>query len=242
MEKTYRQGIGFLKLDESLCLDSEMSDEMYRELTGVPYADAVGAVMRTDAYSDALAKIREDDSIFQIPIGDDGTPEPLATMLMFGLEPKDALWHSLYDSLIEKTIGESPSIPIEGDFLYAVRCGLADLDETALLHVLRNEGRDGKWNGYASDSKYVFTKYAFTGNTGLCFENDEFLLHAYDWGETYYGGLNMANFWHKSTGAVIDWYKYIGRGTCGNSKAIGILEAGGFHEIIESCINSLLEE
>lgn len=242
MEKTYRQGIGFLKLDESLCLDSEMSDEMYRELTGVPYADAVGAVMRTDAYSDALAKIREDDSIFQIPIGDDGTPEPLATMSMFGLEPKDALWHSLYDSLIEKTIGESPSIPIEGDFLYAVRCGLADLDETALLHVLRNEGRDGKWNGYASDSKYVFTKYAFTGNTGLCFENNEFLLHAYDWGETYYGGLNMANFWHKSTGAVIDWYKYIGRGTCGNSKAIGILEAGEFHEIIESCINSLLEE
>ena len=242
MEKTYRQGIGFLKLDESLCLDSEMSDEMYRELAGIPYATAVDAAMKTNAYSDALAKIREDDDIFQIPIGDDGTPEPLATMSMFGLEPKDELWHSLYGSLIEKTIGEPPSIPIKGDTLYTVRCGLADLDEVALLHALRDDGQDGKWNGYASDSKYVFTKYAFTGNTGLCFENDDFLLHAYDWGETYYGGLNMANFWHKPTGAVIDWYKYIGRGTCGNSKAIGILEAGGFHEIIESCIDSLQDE
>lgn len=237
MGKTYRQGIGFLKLDKSLCLDSEMSDEMYRKLSGIPYAAAVDAAMKTDAYSDALAKIREDDGIFQISIGNDGMPEPFATMSMFGLEPKDVLWHSLYGSLIEKTIGESPSIPIEGDFLYAVRCGLADLDESALLRVLRDEGRDGKWNGYTSDSRYVFT-----GNTGMCFENDEFLLHAYDWGETYYGGLNMANFWHKPTGAVIDWYKYIGRGTCGNSKAIGILEARGFHDIIESCINSLLEE
>lgn len=237
MVKTYRQGIGFLKLDESLCLDSEMSDEMYRDLAGIPYATAVDAAMKTDAYSDALAKIREDDDIFQIPIGNDGTPEPLATMSMFGLEPKDALWHSLYDSLIEKTIGESPSIPIEGDSLYTVRYGLAALDETALLYVLRNEGRDGKWNGYTSDSRYVFT-----GNTGMCFENDEFLLHAYDWGETYYGGLNIANFWHKPTGAVIDWYKYIGRGTCGNQKAIWILEAGGFHEIVESCIDSLQDE
>lgn len=237
MGKTYRQGIGFLKLDESLCLDSEMSDAMYRELAGIPYAAAVDAVMKTDAYSDALAKIREDDDVFQIPIGDDGTPEPLATMSMFGLEPKDALWHSIYGSLIEKTIEEPPSIPIEGDFLYAVRCGLADLDETALLHALRDEGRDGKWNGYTSDSRY-----AFTGNTGMCFENDEFLLHAYDWGETYYGGLNMANFWHKPTGAVIDWYKYIGRGTCGNSKAIELLKAGGFHEIIESCIGSVSDD
>lgn len=237
MENMYRQGIGFLKLDESLYLDSEMSDEMYRELAGVPYADAVDAAMKTDAYSDAFAKIRKDDGVLQIPIGDDGTPEPLATMSMFGLEPKDALWHSLYDSLIEKTIGEPPSIAIEGDFLYTVRCGLADLDETTLLHVLRDEGQDGEWNGYNYDSRYVFT-----GNTGMCFENDEFLLHAYDWGETYYGGLNMTNFWHKPTGTVIDWYKYIGRGTCGNSKAIGILEARGFHEIIESCINSLLEE
>lgn len=237
MEKTYRQGIGFLKLDESLCLDSEMSDEMYRELAGIPYATAVDAAIKTNAYSDALAKIRKDDDVLQIPIGDDGTPEPLAKMSMFGLEPKDALWHSLYDSLIEKTIGESPSIPIEGDFLYTVRCGLADLDETALLRALRDEGRDGKWNGYSYDSRYVFT-----GNTGLCFENDEFLLHAYDWGETYYGELNMANFWHKPTGAVIDWYKYIGRGTCGNSKAIGILKAGGFHEIVESCIDSLQDE
>lgn len=237
MGKTYRQGIGFLKLDESLCLDSEMSDEMYRELAGIPYATAVDAAMKTDAYSNALAKIREDDDILQIPIGDDGTPEPFATMSMFGLEPKDALWHSLYDSLIEKTIGEPPSIAIEGDFLYTVRCGLADLDETALLRVLRDEGRDGKWNGYTFDARY-----AFTSNTGLCFENDEFLLHAYDWGETYYGGLNMANFWHKPTGAVIDWYKYIGRGTCGNSKAIELLKAGGFHEIIESCIGSVSDD
>lgn len=237
MEKTYRQGIGFLKLDESLYLDSEMSDAMYRELTGVPYADAVDAAMETDAYSDALAEIREDDVIFEIPFGSDGEPNPSAVMSMFGLEPKDALWHSLYGSLIEKTIGEPPSMPIEGDFLYAVRCGLADLDEATLLRVLRDEGRDGKWNGYTYDSQYVFT-----GNTGMCFENDEFLLHAYDWGETYYGGLNIANFWHKPTGAVIDWYKYIGRGTCGNSKAIGILEAGGFHEIIESCIDSLQDE
>ena len=36
MVKTYRQGIGFLKFDESLCLDSEMSDEMYRDLAGIP--------------------------------------------------------------------------------------------------------------------------------------------------------------------------------------------------------------
>lgn len=237
MGKTYRQGIGFLKLDESLYLDSEMSDGMYRELTGIPYAAAVDAVMRTDAYFDALAKINQDDDIFEMPFGSDGEPEPPAVMSMFGLEPKDALWHSIYGSLIEATIGESPSIPIERDFLYTVRCGLADLDEAALLRVLRDEGRDGKWNGYTYDSRYVFT-----GNTGMCFENDEFLLHAYDWGETHYGGLNMANFWHKPTGAVIDWYKYIGRGTCGNSKAIGMLEAGGFHEIIESCIDSLQDE
>lgn len=237
MGKTYRQGIGFLKLDKSLYLGSEMSDAMYRELTSVPYADAVDAAMKTDAYSDALVKISEDDGIFEIPLGIDGKPNPSAVMSMFGLEPKDALWHSLYDSLIEKTIGEPPSIPIEGDFLYTIRCGLADLDETALLRVLRDEGQDGKWNGYTSDSKYVFT-----GNTGLCFENDEFLLHAYDWGETYYGGLNMANFWHKPTGAVIDWYKYIGRGTCGNSKAIRILEAEGFHDIIEFCIESASDD
>lgn len=237
MGKTYRQGIGFLKLDKSLYLDSEMSDAMYRELTGIPYADAVDAAMKTDAYSDALVKISEDDGIFEIPLGIDGKPNPSAVMSMFGLEPKDALWHSLYDSLIEKTIGEPPSIPIEGDFLYTVRYGLADLDETALLRVLRDEGRNGKWNGYTYDSRYVFT-----GNTGMCFENDEFLLHAYDWGETYYGGLNMANFWHKPTGAVIDWYKYIGRGTCGNSKAIRILEAEGFHDIIEFCIESASDD
>lgn len=237
MGKTYRQGIGFLVLDEALVLDSEMTDEMYLELAGIPYSAAVDSVMGTDGYSDAVSKVAEDEDIFQIPIGIDGKPEPSAVMSMFGLEPKDALWHSLYGSLIEKTIGESPSIPIEGDFLYTVRCGLADLDEATLLRVLRDEGRDGKWNGYTYDSRYVFT-----GNTGMCFENDEFLLHAYDWGETYYGGLNIANFWHKPTGAVIDWYKYIGRGTCGNSKAIGILEAGGFHEIIESCIDSLQDE
>lgn len=237
MGKTYRQGIDFLVLDEALALDSEMTDEMYLELAGIPYSAAVDSVMGTDEYSEAVSKAAEDEDIFQIPISADGKPESSAVISMFGLEPKDALWHSRYGSLIESTIGESPSIPIDGDFLYAVRCGLADLDEATLLRVLRDEGRDGEWNGYTYDSRYVFT-----GNTGMCFENDEFLLHAYDWGETYYGGLNIANFWHKPTGAVIDWYKYIGRGTCGNSKAIGILETGGFHEIIESCIDSLQDE
>ena len=239
MTQTYKQGIGFLYLDESLDFEQEMSDEQYRNMSGIDYSDAVSKVIDSDMYKDALANLNNNDDMY----GDEITQD--LVMNSAGIEPKDVLWHERYNELIKNTIGQNPYIPIDGDNLYTVRSGLHDLDnvtrdkliwdKTLCKIAAQTEGNEPvTLNGYSATDEYIFT-----GNTGMCFENDVFLLHAYDWGETYYGDVNVANFWHKPTGLVIDWYKYFGRGVTGNDKAIEVLKQGDFHKIIDSCYESL---
>lgn len=233
MENLYKMGSGFLA-GSILDLDREMSDDEYFALSSIKYSDAVEKAMRTDEYMETLSEMMSES------VEDEEQPTPDQVMTYAGIEPKDVLWHDKYRKLIRDVIGEEPNIPIDGDTLYTISAGLSDLDKAALIHMINTDGEYNAtgmtkmWNGYAFDDDNVFI-----GNTGMCFENDEFLLHAYDWGETYYGGGNVANFWHKQTGVVIDWYKYIGRGVCVNHKAFDCLYNGKFHTVIEACIQSL---
>lgn len=239
MSNTYRQGSGFLLNCEQLNIKREMTDDEYHDITGCDYRDAVTSAIDTKKYSDTLNEMLGDNTL-RLNLQDGDKPTQDEVLLCAGLEPKDALWHAMYKELVTGFIGEAPSLRIDDDSLYTIRAGLYDLDKATLSYVLNVNGQyDGKkhtrvWNGYTFDDNLVFT-----GNTGMCFENDTFLLHAYDWGETYYGGLNVANFWYKPSNIVIDWYKYIGRGVTGNKQAMRCLSNGDFHNIIDACIESL---
>lgn len=54
-----------------------------------------------------------------------------------------------------------------------------------------------------------------THNTGVSYENEVFLISAYDWHEED-GSEVTPNFWWKVDNYQVEWYKYLGRGTYAN--------------------------
>lgn len=55
-------------------------------------------------------------------------------------------------------------------------------------------------------------------NTGCEYENDVFLISAYDWrdDQDIPEGYRIPNFWYKPINYQVEWYKHVGRGTYGN--------------------------
>ena len=61
-------------------------------------------------------------------------------------------------------------------------------------------------------------------NSGSEYENDKFLISAYDWREDLPEDQVTPNFWYKPTNYQVEWYKHAGRGTYSN-KPISIDDA-----------------
>lgn len=72
-------------------------------------------------------------------------------------------------------------------------------------------------------------------NTGAEYENDVFLISAYDWRDDLPEDLQVPNFWYKPLNYQVEWYKHLGRGTYSN-RPLTIDEA---LEILDNCIASL---
>lgn len=72
-------------------------------------------------------------------------------------------------------------------------------------------------------------------NTGAEYENDVFLISAYDWRDNIPEDEYIPNFWYKPLNYQVEWYKHLGRGTFSN-RPIPIDDA---IEIFERCIASL---
>lgn len=72
-------------------------------------------------------------------------------------------------------------------------------------------------------------------NSGAEYENDVFLISAYDWRDDLPEEDQVPNFWYKPLNYQIEWYKHIGRGTFSN-RPLPIDEA---LNIFEQCINSV---
>lgn len=71
-----------------------------------------------------------------------------------------------------------------------------------------------------------------TENTGETYENDVFLISAYDWENP---DEDIPNFWYKPLNYQMTWYKYIGRGDWAN-KPITFSEA---YQILKDCLASI---
>lgn len=54
------------------------------------------------------------------------------------------------------------------------------------------------------------------GNTGSAYENNVFLISAYDWRDDIPENEYVPNFWYKPLNYQVKWYKHIGRGNFSN--------------------------
>lgn len=72
-------------------------------------------------------------------------------------------------------------------------------------------------------------------NTGAEYENDVFLISAYDWRDDIPEDECVPNFWYKPLNYQVEWYKHIGRGTYSN-RPMPIDDA---IVMFENCIASL---
>lgn len=72
-------------------------------------------------------------------------------------------------------------------------------------------------------------------NTGAEYENDVFLISAYNWNEDIPDDEQVPNFWFKPLNYQVEWYKHIGRGTFSN-RPMPIDDA---IVMLEKCIASL---
>lgn len=81
------------------------------------------------------------------------------------------------------------------------------------------------------------TRYNPVDNTGAEYENEVFLIRAYDWRdpEDESDEYNLPNFWYKPLNYQVEWYKHLGRGTYTN-RPLTIDEA---LSILDDCIASL---
>lgn len=86
---------------------------------------------------------------------------------------------------------------------------------------------------------YLAEKSITTGNpadnSGAEYENDVFLISAYDWRDDLPEDQQIPNFWYKPLNLQIEWYKHIGRGTFSN-RPMPIDDA---IVMFEQCIKSL---
>lgn len=73
-----------------------------------------------------------------------------------------------------------------------------------------------------------------THNTGASYENDVFLISAYDWNEDQKEEI-LPNFWYKRDNYQVEWYKYLGRGTSTN-REISVPES---LTMLWDCIDSI---
>lgn len=72
-------------------------------------------------------------------------------------------------------------------------------------------------------------------NSGAEYENDVFLISAYDWREDIPEEMQTPNFWYKPLNYQVEWYKHTGRGTFSN-RPLPIDEA---FNMLQQCIGSL---
>ena len=72
-------------------------------------------------------------------------------------------------------------------------------------------------------------------NTGSEYENQTFLISAYDWRDEIPEDEAVPNFWYKPLNLQIEWYKHIGRGTYSN-RPVSIDEV---MSMLNDCIASL---
>lgn len=69
-------------------------------------------------------------------------------------------------------------------------------------------------------------------NTGAEYENDVFLISAYNWNDE---DEPLPNFWFKPLNYQVEWYKHLGRGTFAN-RPLTIDEA---MDMLDKCIASV---
>lgn len=86
---------------------------------------------------------------------------------------------------------------------------------------------------------YLDEKGITTGNpadnSGAEYENDVFLISAYDWRDDLPEDQQIPNFWYKPLNYQVEWYKHIGRGTFSN-RPMPIDDA---IVMLDKCIESL---
>lgn len=72
-------------------------------------------------------------------------------------------------------------------------------------------------------------------NTGAEYENDVFLISAYDWRDDLPEEEMVPNFWFKPLNYQVEWYKHIGRGTFSNRP----MDIDTTMDMLNKCIVSL---
>lgn len=72
-------------------------------------------------------------------------------------------------------------------------------------------------------------------NTGAEYENDVFLISAYNWNDDIPDDEQVPNFWFKPLNYQVEWYKHLGRGNFAN-RPLTIDEA---MDMLNKCIVSI---
>lgn len=72
-------------------------------------------------------------------------------------------------------------------------------------------------------------------NTGAEYENDVFLMSAYDWRDDLPEEDQVPNFWYKPLNYQVEWYKHIGRGTFSNRP----MDIDSAMDMLNKCIVSI---
>ena len=105
----------------------------------------------------------------------------------------------------------------------------------------RGERPVPRYGGYEEELERLFDALG-CDIYGVNFENDVFAMHPYYWGYCECEDEHdedcpviQPNFYHKSSGLKIWWYKYALRDSYSNQKL------ANFAEIIDECIESLKE-